>query len=304
MPERTLDRLIRIGLAAVAVGVVVVAVIYFLDRGDKGESLVDRRISAAEKAVREKPEDIGTRLALADMYRAAKRPGDALGQYDEVLRVKDHQSTAMLGRGEVLAEEGKASEAITAFEQVIGKADKGEFSGVDPQLEAAYYGLGSVRLEQGKAKQARQSVEKAVRIEPGDADAWYLLGRTALKSGAAKRAVKALREAVLFVPTGWCDPYKSLSAAYAALGQEDGAKYAKAMVDFCEERPEEAERRLKSLTNGPTAVDAMLGLGMVAEAQSDRKGARHWYRRVLASDAGNFNARSGLKRLAGVREGG
>lgn len=304
MREQTLDRLIRFGLAAVVLGVVGTGVLYYLDRQSKGPTLVERQISAAEKAVREKPDNVGVRLELADMYRAAQRPDDALNQYDEVLKAEAHQGTALLGRGEVLAEQGKDDEAASSFKEVIGKAGKSQFSGVDPQLEAAYYGLSSVRLKEGKAKQATQAVEKAVKIEPGDADAWYLLGRAALASGAAKRAVKALHEAVLFVPTGWCEPYESLSEAYAALGRKASMRYAKGMVDFCEKRLGDATRRLKPLTSGATAVDAMLGLGMVAEAESDRSGARHWYRRVLAADSGNFNARSGLKRLEGVREGG
>jgi hypothetical protein len=44
----------------------------------------------------------------------------------------------------------------------------------------------------------------------------------------------------------------------------------------------------------------MLGLGMAAEAESDRASARRWYLRVVSVDAENFNARSGLNRLGGA----
>lgn len=298
MPERTLDRLIRIGLAAVVLGVVAIGVIYFLDRQSKGASLVDRQISAAEQAVRSHPTNVGLRLELADIYRAADRSGDALAQYDAVLGVEKHQDTALLGRGEILAEQGQGDEAAAAFRKVIGKADKSQFADVNPTLEAAYYGLGSLQLEEGAAKQARQAAQRAVKIEPGDADAWYLLGSASLASGAAKPAVKALQEAVLFVPTGWCDPYERLVDAYRALHNSARARYAAAMVDFCDKRLADATRKLKSLTSGPAAVDAMLGLGMVAEAESHRAGAKRWYRKVLAADPGNFNAQSGLTRLS------
>lgn len=303
MPEQTLDRLIRIGVKAVAVGIVLAAVVYFVERRDTSPSLVDRQIAAAEAAVREQPVETGLRLRLADMYRAAKRPDDALEQYDAVLEVEAGQSTALLGRGEVLAETGDPAGARKSFEQIIGRAKGEQFAAVDPQLEAAYYGLGSVMLKRGEAKDARQAVEKAVEIEPTDADAWYLLGTAALKAGAYERAVKALREAVLFVPTEWCEPYEALSKAYAAQHRKPRAEYANAMVELCNGDPAAATRRLVHLTSGPVAVDAMLGLGMAAEKDSHRVSAARWYRKVVAADPENFNAHSGLTRL-GAATGG
>jgi tetratricopeptide (TPR) repeat protein len=303
MPEQTLDRLIRIGLKAVVVGIAVAAVVYFVERRDTSPSLVDRQISAAEAAVREQPAETGLRLRLADMYRAAKRPADALDQYEAVLKVEAGQSTALLGRGEVLAETGDPAEASRSFEEIIRRATDEQYAGVDPQLEAAYYGLGSAMLKRGKAKDARRAVEKAVEIEPTDADAWYLLGVAALKAGAYERAVKALREAVLFVPTEWCQPYEALSKAYAAQHRKPQAEYATAMVELCSGDPAAATRRLRHLTSGPIAVDAMLGLGMAAEKESHRASAARWYRKVAAADPENFNAQSGLTRL-GAATGG
>ncbi len=304
MREQTLDRLIRVGLKAVAVGIAAVAVIYFLDRPDTTPSLVERQISAAEAAVREQPAEAGLRLRLADMYRAAKRPDDALEQYDAVLSVEPDQSTALLGRGEVLSQNGELPEAKQSFEEIISKSKGAEFAGVDPQLEAAYYGLASIMLEQGKAKDAMQAAEKAVAIDSTDADAWYLLGRAAVKAGANERAVKALRQAILFVPTGWCEPYGELSTAYRARHRKPWAEYASAMVELCKKDPAGASQRLKRLTSGPAAVDAMLGLGMAAEAESHRASATRWYRKVLAADPQNFNAHGGLSRLGTATGGG
>jgi tetratricopeptide (TPR) repeat protein len=304
MRERTLDRLIRIGIVVVVVVVGFEAVSYVLDRLNKPPSLVERQIDAAEKAVREQPNETGLRLRLAEIYRVASRPDDALGQYDEVLKLEDTQSTALLGRGEVLAEKGDGSEAAKSFRKVIGKAGGEEFSGVDPQLEAAYYGLGSVLLDEGQGKKAVKALQHAVKIEAGDADAWNQLGTAALAAGSPALAVKALQQAVLFVPSGWCEPYEGLSKAYHKLHRTPYARYATAMVDLCEKRPEDATRRLRPLASGPAAVDAMLGLGMAAEAESDRAAAARWYRKVLAVDAENFNARSNLSRLSTPQSGG
>jgi tetratricopeptide (TPR) repeat protein len=298
MHDRTLDRLIRIGLAVVVIGIGLEVSDHFLDWRGGEQSLLERQIASAEDAVREQPNETGLRLRLAEVYRVADRPDSALTQYDEVLKLEEDQSTALLGRGEVLAEEGEGPEAASAFEKVIGAAGGGEFAGVDPQLEAAYYGLGSVLLEQGRAGKAMKAAKRAVAVEATDADAWYLLGAAAVEAGVPRPAVEALRQAVLFVPTGWCEPYERLSEAYGDLDRKPHAEYAAAMVDLCEERPADAARRLRPLASGPAKVDAMLGLGMAAEAESNRAGATRWYRRVLAADAGNFNARSNLSRLA------
>lgn len=298
MREGTLDRLIRIGLAAVAIGVALEVSNYFLNwRGGGGPSLLERRIAAIEDAVRDDPSQIAPRLQLAEAYRAADEPDSALRQYDEVLKLEPDMSTALLGRGEILAEEGEGSEAAEAFKKLIANAGGAEFSAVDPQLEAAYYGLGSVLLEQGEASKAMHAARQAVEVEPTDADAWYLLGAAALEAGSPGRAVEALRQAVMFVPTGWCEPYERLSEAYGALDRGPHAEYASAMVDLCEGRPADAAGRLEPLTSGPVRVDAMLGLGMAAELESDPAAARRWYRRVIAAEPDNFNARSGLNRL-------
>jgi len=303
MREQTIDRLIRTGLKAVAVGIGVLAIVYYLDRRDTSPSLVERQIETAEKAVRSEPTNVGLRLRLAEIYRAAERPDSALEQYDEVLESEAGLSTALLGRGEVLAETGELAAATKSFEEIIGIAKDAEFAGVDPQLEAAYYGLGSVMLRRGEARDALRAAEKAVQIEPTDADSWYLLGSAALKAGAHERAVEALRQAVLFVPTEWCEPYEKLSKAYRAQQRRAHARYAAAMVELCEDNPAAAAQRLQPLATGPVAVDAMVGLGMAAEAESDRAAATRWYRKALALDAENFNARGGLSRL-GAAPGG
>lgn len=303
--EQRLDRLLRAGISAVVVGIVLVGIVYFFDqRASTEPTLLERQTTSAEAAVRKTPNNIGLRLKLAEIYRVADKPDKALEQYDDVLKVESSHRVALLGRAEILAAKGRLTEAAKSFEKVIGKSGGEEFSSVDPLLASAYYGLGSVALKQNRMNDAMLALERAVRIEPADGDTLYLLGTAALKAGHPGRAVKALRQAILFVPTGWCEPYDQLSAAYTALNRKPQAEYAGAMVDFCKKRPDDAARRLKPLTSGPAAVDAMLGLGMIAEAQSDRAGAIRWYRKVLAKDSKNFSARSGLSRVSGAKSPG
>lgn len=303
--EQTLDRLIRVGLVVVAIGIVLVGIVYYLDQhAGSGPTLIERRTTAAEDAVRKTPNNVGFRIQLAEIYRTANKPDSALAQYDAVLKVDSGQRAALLGRAELLEAKGNFVEATSSYKKVIGKSGGEEFSSIDPQLASAYYGLGSIALRQNRTKDAILAFDKAVRIEPTDSDTLYLLGVASLKAGDPRRAVNALRRAVLFVPTGWCEPYQQLTEAYKALNRKDYAEYAGAMVDFCMKKTDKAKSRLKPLTKGPASIDAMLGLGMVAEAQSDRAGAIRWYRKVVASDAANLTARSGLSRLGVTKSSG
>ena len=54
---------------------------------------------------------------------------------------------------------------------------------------------------------------------------------------------------------------------------------------------------LKALTKGPVAVDALLGLGLIAETESDNPAAVSWYKQVLIVDGKNGSAISALSRL-------
>jgi len=296
MHEQTLDRLIRTGLKVLAAGIVLAAAVWFLDRPASAPSLVERQITAGEKAVRSAPSNLGLRLHLAEIYRAANRPENALEQYAAVIKAEPNM-TALVGRGEVLAAKGDLAAASASFKKTITMVGGQEYAAVNPELESSYYGLGSVMLKQHDPKEAMRELGKALKIEPTDADAWYLMGTAAVEAGAYDKAVHALQQAVLFVPSGWCAPYNELVDAYRDRHLGPQTEYAGAMVELCEKKPAAASRRLERLTAGPVAVDAMVGLGMADEEESRRADAAHWYKKVLAADPGNFFARGGLGRL-------
>lgn len=306
MREQTLDRMIRAGLVAVVVGIAAVAVVYGLHRliaGGTGPTLVERQLAAGERAIREDPGNVQLRMQFAGVLRAAHRQESALEEYAQVLKVEADNSQAMLERGEVLAEQGAFAQAGKDYETLIVENDGNEYKRVNPTLESAYYNLGLVLLKQHDSAQAMAQEEKALKIEPTDADAWYVMGQAAIQAARYKAAVNALQRAVLYVPMGWCEPYQQLAKAYEGQRLLQQAEYASAMVELCEKRPAEAAQRLERLTSGPARVDAMLGLGMTAEVQSKRATATSWYRKVLVADPHNFDAHVGLARL-GAHTGG
>jgi tetratricopeptide (TPR) repeat protein len=298
VPDRTSSWLVRSLVLVLVVGILAFAGFYYQDQHvDAGPSLVDRQITSIEQAVRKTPNNISARLQLASVYRADKRLDDALKQYDEILKADAKNRTALLGRAAVLMAKGDLKGAAVVYHKITGAAVKGEFAAQDPQLEEAYYFLGSIALKQGKTKEAITQLQTALQIDRADSDALYLLGNAWLKDGKPKFAVEALKQALLFVPTGWCEPHTQLALAYGKLAQAPQATYAGAMADFCHKKPAEAQRRLKTLTTGPVKVEAMLGLGLIAETASNNAEAISWYKKALTVDPANVDAISSLSRL-------
>lgn len=296
--DRTLNRLIRGTIMVLAVAVPLAVAIHFLDRGtDHGPTLIERQIEEATAVVRKTPDQIGPRLTLARLYQAANKPGDARQQYDEILKAEPTNKSALVLRAGILLDKGDLDGAQKDYASVVKLASGGEFAPVDRLLGQAYYGLGETALKRSDPKAAASAFSKAVKIDRTDADAWYQLGIASLDAGQPKAAVEAFKRAVLFVPTGWPEPYAGLSESYAKLGQDAYAEYARAMADFSRDRVDAAQARLEPLASGPARVDAMLGLGMIAETKADRPAALRWYRQVLAADRDNFNAQAGLSRL-------
>ena len=296
--DQRLTRVLRLGVAVLVIGALAFAGIYYKDQHvSAGPTMVERQIAGAEAAVEKTPNDIQVRLQLAAAYLQAKRPDDALAQYDEILKADKGNRTVMLGRGRILAEKGDLTAAALSYHQITDVAVKGEFAGADPVAQEAYYFLGSILVKQGKTKEAITQLEKALRIDKTDSDALYLMGVAQLKEDAPQLAVTSLKRALLFVPTGWCEPYSQLAVAYGKLAQAPQKTYAAGMASFCLEKPAEAKTQLKTLITGPVRIEALLGLGQIAESESSKSEAASWYKKVLVLDANNATATSALSRL-------
>jgi tetratricopeptide (TPR) repeat protein len=297
--DQTFSWVMRLGVMVLAIGVATFGFMYYQDQHvNAGPSMVERQIAGAEAAVQKAPNNVETRLQLAAAYTTDKRPDDALAQYDEVLKADKGNTTALLGRGSVLITKGDLTAAAVSYHKITDVAAKGEFAGADPTAQEAYYFLGSIALKQGNTKVAITEIKAALKIDATDSDSLYLLGVAELKDGAPKLAVNALKQAILFVPTGWCEPYSQLELAYGKLGLSPQKTYATGMANFCLNKPVQAKAQLKSLVKGPVAVDALLGLGLISETESNNAEAVTWYKQVLTVDAKNVTASSALSRLA------
>jgi tetratricopeptide (TPR) repeat protein len=300
MSDRQLDRWIKRVLVLALIALVAFVGFYVFDRyRDPGPTMVDRNILALEEAVRADPADITSRGQLADLYTGAGRYEEAIVQYDAILESGRDVELAHFGRAKAYEGLGELDAAATDFQAVVDIAKDGEMAHVDPILNAAYFGLGSIALEQARPQDAVTHLTAAVSIKRADADSWNLLGTALVEVGQPEQAVAALQQAVAFVPLGWVEPYVTMAEAYTALGQPARAEWANAMADLSAGKPDEARTRLLAITEGETALDAAIGLALIAETEGDGPTATEWYTKALAIDPENAAARLGLGRVSG-----
>ena len=300
--DRTTNRLIIASILVLVIGIPLIGVLYFFDQyRPAGPSLVDRDIEVAEEAVTTDPNLLTARLALAQAYTRKGRFADAIAQFDQILTVAPDAGSALLGRGAAAIALDRLDQARADFQRIVDLARDGEMANVDPQLESAYYSLGVIALREGRAEDAVLNLADAVRIKRTDADALHLLGTALLQAGEPERAVTATRQAIALVPIGWCEPYAQLAAAYTALADPAGTGYATGMLALCEERPDDARAALTPLVSGPYAVDALVGLGLLAETRNDTAAAADAYSKALEHDPTDFAATTGLARVGGAQ---
>lgn len=293
-----LNRLVRRLAIVLFLGTVAFAAFYTLDRWRPATpAIVDQQLTSLEAAVRADPNDLAIRGQLADTYLAKGRFQDALVQYDTIIATGQELEPAHMGRAQALVGLNRLDEAIADYQAVIDIAKGGEMATVDPTLEAAYYGLGSIALQQGRADEAVAFLQAALTIQRSDADAMYLLGKAYLATGRVEDAITELRAAVVFVPVGWSAPYEAMAEAFTTQGKADLASWATAMANLNAGRTDGVEAQLEALAGTEAAIDAAVGLGLFYETQGDNAAAIEWYTTALALDPDNNAAKFALGRI-------
>jgi tetratricopeptide (TPR) repeat protein len=300
LSDHTIDRAIRTMAVVLPIVLIAFGAFYWIDRHPAaGPSLSDRAVAAAEQAVRDSPNDLAVRDHLAAAYVSAGRIQDGVDQFTLVLASTPSDRAALLGRGLAYMQLLNYDAAATDFQALVDVSG-GEFRASDPQLEQAYYELGTAELARGNAAAAVIAEEAALAIDGGDADALYTYGRALIGAGNPTKGIAALRRAVQFVPTGWVEPYVALATGYTALGDSDGTAYANAMVALCQGRLDDAREALQPLTAGMMKIDALIGLALTAQQAGETDSAVGLYQQVLALDPGNTSALIGLTQLGTV----
>ncbi|MGH8041313.1 MAG: tetratricopeptide repeat protein [Rudaea sp.] len=132
----------------------------------------------------------------------------------------------------------------------------------------------------GQLGLAQSHYQRAVKLDPSNADAWHLLGVAALQAGNPALAAKHLRTSIKMRPS-FAEAHNNLGVA---LRQCD--KHAEAIAAF-----------RAALTARVGYVEAMFNLGIAFEAAGDPGQADRSYRQVLQLRVNHADAATNLGNL-------
>lgn len=180
-------------------------------------------------------------LAEADRYT------NALEQTQVALDMDPDNVDALLMRGSVLLDMGRASDALAAYSRAhtlapsfagafrgcaaavvaLGQIDDAaayytQALGIDPRDYRALAGLGRVRAQQGQPRQALNLLDRALAIEPTYADALLNRGNVLLMLERSADAIVDYQAALQHAPDH-VDAWNNLGVAHMMRGEVDEA---------------------------------------------------------------------------------
>jgi Tfp pilus assembly protein PilF len=137
------------------------------------------------------------------------RADEAFPHFEAAARINPRDPMSHSNLGAYLQTHGRLREAITQYELAIALTS-------DPGLLAqAYANLGMAHRALGEDEPARQSFDKALRLDPNQANAWLGMGLLAQKQGKLNEAITDFSRSIELQPTGeaYLDLGRSLQQA-------------------------------------------------------------------------------------------
>lgn len=129
---------------------------------------------------------------LANAYKQAGRPDDALREYDRAMAIPPPQAFTHDGKGTALLDKGLTDEAVAEFKTAID---------LDPHYASPHRNLWFAYRRKGMGKEALEEIQKAVVLDPHFADAYSDLGISYGEMGQGTQAERAFQEALDLDPT-------------------------------------------------------------------------------------------------------
>jgi tetratricopeptide (TPR) repeat protein len=254
-------------------------------------------LAHAEQAVRDDPQSVEKRMALAEIYMFNQRYTDALTQVNQVMPTQPDNQRAWLVLGIASANTGKPADAIEPLTKYVDANKDQEMPGLDKALQAAAFYLGESYLQLGKPKEAIQPLTQAVSWSKTDADSMYKLGMAYSGVQDYPNAVNMFLNATAFVPD-FTEAYDAMAVAFDAGGKPDYGDYARGMSAYSKKDYQAAiDLLLKSAQAEPGFASTFAGLGLTYEAMNNLQEAKNSYQAAVKLDPNNFTATNGLERV-------
>ncbi|MBI5301758.1 MAG: tetratricopeptide repeat protein [Chloroflexi bacterium] len=272
---------------------------YYLDRyTHSNERVLDRQARHLEEMVVKNPQNPDLRISVATYYLDSSMVDQAIQQGEEALKIDPKHQGAMMLLGKAYKQKKNYSAAVTQLTRVVELNRDNPLAKMSKPLEAVYYQLGVLYLEQGNYPPAVEALQAALAIDYTDADALHLLGLVYQKQTDHENAIRAFQEALRFDP-GFVEPYQGLATSYAAVGKTQQAAYARAMVILWQGKYYDASKQLEGvLAQSPEIVQANYGLALAYEKLGRRDEAIAALNKFLKTYPNDIAAQQALGRIS------
>jgi tetratricopeptide (TPR) repeat protein len=324
---RPLDAaIVLVGAAILIVGAYFGYSIWANSQSLRTSSPANREIDGLLQTLKKKPNDVETRMRLAQALSVAGRSRDAVEQYEQVLKLNKEWVPALSGIGFELMKQKDWKGGEEYFKKVIALTEgKNPIASGGSSGEIANYYVGIARMEQrdysgaaGYLKEAlrmrrdasdtayalsvcyqkldipdgqREMLLYTLQFDPNMPEANYDYALILLKDGKIAPAAEHLRTSTDRAP------YKAEpKAELAKLGTASGRLAAANKLASTDASAALSEARI-AFALDPESVDSLVLVGNLYEKLKKKTKATEAYQKVLVIDPGNKLAIAGLKRV-------
>ena len=175
---------------------------------------------------------------LGSASQSAGKLDDAIGQYEQALRLKPDYAEAHYNLGTALWQTGRLDEAAEQYEQALK---------LQPKFADAEYNLGVTLLQTRGAQDALGHFEQALRLNPDHAEAHNNLGVALQQLGRIPEAIDQYEQALRLKPD-YAEAHNNLAVALERMGRVPEAiahfeQVVRLKPDFAEAQNELARLR-------------------------------------------------------------
>ena len=174
---------------------------------------LDEAMGHYQEALRLKPDYADAHNNLGIALGRKGKVGEAISQFQEALRVKPDYAEGHYNLGNALLMKGQIDEAITQYQEALR---------LNSDYANVHYNLGLALGRKGQIDEAISQYQEALRLKPDYAEVHDNLGNALARRGRADEAIREFQEAIRLKPD-YAPAYNNLGTALAKQGQIDEA---------------------------------------------------------------------------------
>jgi tetratricopeptide (TPR) repeat protein len=167
---------------------------------------VDEAIGQYQQALRLRPDYGDAHYSLGIAFAGKGQLDEAISHYQQALRRKPNNGYAHNNLGSALHRQGRNDEAIPHFEECVR---------LQPDYAFAYFNLANAFQEKGQLEDTIRAYQAGLKLKPDEARAHNNLGAAFSQQGRIGEAVSQYQEALRLQPD-YADARNNLDAALAA----------------------------------------------------------------------------------------